>query len=204
MVVKKYKYSCDKCKFFTDNKFNYTTHQQTSKHLMNYNICKDCLNEFEYPYLLKKHLNRKTPCSSPSVAVISDLSSELSVAVISDLSSELSVAVVRDLSPELCGPNGPSIMIKDLPLVKCATRKSKYYYLRTDNNYNVEDGTLQCFTCVTRIQLTSNDCHRSHDIPKSRGGGWEKENIYLCCNKCNNAMSNKFGVNEYKILRQTL
>ncbi len=180
MVVKKYKYSCDKCKFFTDNKFNYTTHQQTSKHLMNYNICKDCLNEFEYPYLLKKHLNRKTPCSSPSVAV------------------------VRDLSPELCGPNGPSIMIKDLPLVKCATRKSKYYYLRTDNNYNVEDGTLQCFTCVTRIQLTSNDCHRSHDIPKSRGGGWEKENIYLCCNKCNNAMSNKFGVNEYKILRQTL
>ena len=57
------KYKCEKCKYNSTNKQSYERHLKCIQHCELHNICKDCLKEFKYPYLLKKHLNRRTPCN---------------------------------------------------------------------------------------------------------------------------------------------
>ena len=79
-------------------------------------------------------------------------------------------------------------------------------YLRPENRaekfYNNSrlDNKVSCFCCGYRGILSSNEFQRGHNIPKSKGGDWSNSNIYIICNTCNNVMSNKYTVEEYKAM----
>jgi len=79
-------------------------------------------------------------------------------------------------------------------------------YLRPENRaetfYNNSrlDNKVSCFCCGYRGILSSKEFQRGHNIPKSKGGDWSNSNIYIICNTCNEAMSNKYTVEEYKAM----
>ncbi|KAG2980118.1 hypothetical protein PC121_g21501 [Phytophthora cactorum] len=62
------------------------------------------------------------------------------------------------------------------------------------------DTRILCYCCRKDVSLKSSACHRSHNIPRSFGGDWSINNIYLCCATCNADMEDHYTVLEYKVL----
>ncbi len=79
--------------------------------------------------------------------------------------------------------------------------KDKLHYVKAANNLRTEGDVpmIDCYCCGNPLRLRSSAAHRCHNIPKSNGGDWSKENVYLCCSSCNQDMSNAMSVVEYKI-----
>lgn len=64
--------------------------------------------------------------------------------------------------------------------------------IRFDKQYNQ---IVDCYCCGTAIDIK--DAHRSHIVAKELGGSCDKENIRICCKKCNLGMS-IMDLEEYK------
>jgi hypothetical protein len=83
---------------------------------------------------------------------------------------------------------------------KYKTLKPKISYVKAMNELT-HDTTgihIKCFCCRDVIDMTNAGCHRSHDIPRSDGGDASRDNIYLCCATCNQAMGDCMSVIDYK------
>jgi 5-methylcytosine-specific restriction endonuclease McrA len=83
---------------------------------------------------------------------------------------------------------------------KYKTLKPKINYVKALNELN-HDTTgihIKCFCCRDVIDMNNAGCHRSHDIPRSDGGDASRDNIYLCCATCNQAMGDCMSVIDYK------
>lgn len=86
---------------------------------------------------------------------------------------------------------------------KYSTMKPKIFYLRAQNNLRQADDNepvINCYCCDQEITLNGGETHRCHNIPKSKGGDCSKDNIYLCCASCNQAMGDGMTVLEYKTM----
>jgi len=79
--------------------------------------------------------------------------------------------------------------------------KHKNHYVRAVNKIRSENDKLHinCYTCDKSFEMESSAIHRCHNIPKSKGGDWHRDNVYLCCANCNLQMGNAMSVSEYKI-----
>ena len=55
-------YKCQKCNFFTKNKYDYNIHCQTKKHLLQLNYCDNCNKSYRYKSGLSRH---KKKCKGP-------------------------------------------------------------------------------------------------------------------------------------------
>jgi hypothetical protein len=79
--------------------------------------------------------------------------------------------------------------------------KDKSFYVKPKNNTNANadngDVLINCYACSKACKLGSSSIHRSHNVPDSKGGSWDKSNIYLCCANCNQDMGNGSTVEEY-------
>jgi len=78
---------------------------------------------------------------------------------------------------------------------------SKDKYLRPENDIKTINNEIQikCACCSEYVALNDGACHRGHNIPKSDGGDWSKENIYLICANCNLSMSDSLSIDEFKV-----
>ncbi len=76
---------------------------------------------------------------------------------------------------------------------------SKYEYMRNDNNprYVNDKQVIDCYLCGVELELKSNGTHKCHDKPASKGGSWDRKNIYLCCSTCNQDMGT-MTIREYR------
>jgi 5-methylcytosine-specific restriction endonuclease McrA len=85
--------------------------------------------------------------------------------------------------------------------IKNKTEKHKTDYIRNVNKLTTKEGNkmfIRCYCCLSELELKSSACHRAHNIPKSNGGDWSKDNIYLTCATCNQDMGDEKTVLEYK------
>jgi hypothetical protein len=84
---------------------------------------------------------------------------------------------------------------------KHSTGKHKLKYVRAINKLRESNGTIlvSCACCSAEMDLQSSACHRGHDIPRSDGGDWSIDNVYLVCASCNTDMSDRLSVAEYKV-----
>ena len=193
IYFKQMKYKCKLCKYYTEVGYEYKKHVKTKLHCKNYNICIDCGLSFSSTYHLSMHQYYKET-SGKCIKKTTTLTAPSEDIHNADIEEELpSTSVMIPLNFE-------GLAIKDIPLTDGHKKRGKYYYLRQENEYNVDTFLLKCYCCLKPININDNECHRSHDIPESRGGNWSKDNIYLCCSKCNSKMGNNFGVHEYRQL----
>jgi 5-methylcytosine-specific restriction endonuclease McrA len=70
--------------------------------------------------------------------------------------------------------------------------------IRFDEQYNQ---IVDCYCCGTAIDIK--DAHRSHIVARELGGSCDKNNIRICCKKCNLGMS-MMDLEEYKVSLQYL
>ena len=106
----------------------------------------------------------------------------------------------KDSSKRLKIPKLDSLRCSQLPDVNSSCLDKKKY-IRAINKLRFVDNKIMinCYCCDDEYPLDSPAIHRSHNIPKSRGGDWSKENIYLCCSSCNQDMGNEITVLDYKL-----
>ncbi|ETL90117.1 hypothetical protein L917_11069 [Phytophthora nicotianae] len=80
-------------------------------------------------------------------------------------------------------------------------KTDKRAYIREANRAYMKGGDtrIRCYCCHADVSLKSSACHRSHNIPRSAGGDWSADNVYLCCATCNADMADRFTVLEYKV-----
>lgn len=78
--------------------------------------------------------------------------------------------------------------------------KPRDAYMREINRpyYKGTKRMVVCACCRKHIEMETAACHRAHDIPKSDGGSYSKENIYLTCADCNLAMGDVMSVVDYQ------
>ncbi len=88
---------------------------------------------------------------------------------------------------------------------KHKTQMQKIKYVRACNKLRTvpaADGTvstvINCYCCDKELDLHSSACHRAHNIPRSKGGDWSFDNIYLTCANCNEDMRDVLHVIDYK------
>ena len=58
----KFKHECVRCKYYTNDLFNYNKHLQTSVHLHVHNTCNKCMKVFRDKTDLGRHTNKKKSC----------------------------------------------------------------------------------------------------------------------------------------------
>ncbi len=83
-----------------------------------------------------------------------------------------------------------------------SSKKNKRHYLKPRNKVkmvdnNPDDLMVCCYVCANPCSIKDASLHRSHNLPESKGGSWNKQNIYLCCSKCNLNMGNGATIEEY-------
>ena len=54
----KKKFCCKKCNFYTDDKYNFDRHRQTSKHKSKQYYCMFCKKNYKYQSGLSRHINK--------------------------------------------------------------------------------------------------------------------------------------------------
>ena len=76
----------------------------------------------------------------------------------------------------------------------------KQKYIKAENDAHFENGkcVIKCYCCFQKIELDDISCHRSHNIPDSKGGDLSPDNIRLCCATCNSSMNDSLTIDEYK------
>lgn len=82
---------------------------------------------------------------------------------------------------------------------KCSNKNTCHKCLKAFLNKAGDVVVIDCYCCGKHMRLNSSEVHRCHNIPKSKGGDWSKNNVYLCCAGCNQDMGNEKSVLEYKI-----
>ena len=80
------------------------------------------------------------------------------------------------------------------------SKKDKLFYVRPINNIRNEDNetVMDCYCCGRTIKANNNSMHIMHDVAKSLGGTYSKENCYIGCSDCNLNMKTD-SVKNYKI-----
>ncbi len=67
-------------------------------------------------------------------------------------------------------------------------------------NYNGKNFETKCPTKWCNNKITVFDFHVGHNIPESKGGTLEKNNIKPICSRCNLSMNNNYNFEEWNNL----
>lgn len=83
---------------------------------------------------------------------------------------------------------------------KTKLSKDKYLVPINDAKYVNNKRVCNCYKCNAQMILDDNNCHRGHNIPKSKGGDLSTQNIRNICSKCNLNMSDDYTILESKVM----
>ncbi len=82
-----------------------------------------------------------------------------------------------------------------------AKPKDKKLYLKARNDAvydkKANDLSVACYVCSAKTLLSDASVHRCHNVPKSAGGSWEQNNIYIACSNCNQSMGDASTIEEF-------
>ena len=66
--------------------------------------------------------------------------------------------------------------------------------------YNGERYKSKCYIRWCRNDIDVFNYHVGHNVPQSKGGGLNLENLRPICSRCNLSMSNIYTIDEWKLL----
>ena len=66
--------------------------------------------------------------------------------------------------------------------------------------YNGERYTAKCYIRWCRNDIDVFNYHVGHNVPQSKGGGLNLENLRPICSRCNLSMSNIYTIDEWQLL----